>query len=97
MYLSYFSQLYAPYVEPHDDHHGEGLLSLRSSNQDSQRLWLLSSLYNDVDATCGLDVTPPKLASPNLVESLAIHPVELTCDQVGNRPYKKCQSKCKGR
>jgi hypothetical protein len=33
-------------------------------------------------------VTPPKLASTNPVESLAIHPVEPTCGQIGNRPYK---------
>jgi hypothetical protein len=45
----------------------------------------------------GKSVTPLKLASTNPVESLAIHPVEPACDQVGNRLYKKCQSKCKGR
>jgi hypothetical protein len=42
-------------------------------------------------------VTPPKLALANPVESLAIHPFKPTCDQTGNHPYKKCQSKCKGR
>jgi hypothetical protein len=31
---------------------------------------------------------PPKLASANPVESLVIHPVELTCDQMGNHPCK---------
>jgi hypothetical protein len=35
-------------------------------------------------------VTPPKLALANLVESLAIHLVEPTCGQIGNRPYKNC-------
>jgi hypothetical protein len=40
-------------------------------------------------------VTPLKLASANLVKSLAIHPAEPTCGQIGNRPYKNCQSKCK--
>jgi hypothetical protein len=34
-------------------------------------------------------VTPPKLALANPVESLAIYQVELTCGQIGNRPYKK--------
>jgi hypothetical protein len=34
------------------------------------------------------DVTPPKLASANLVESLAIYPFKLTCDQMENHPYK---------
>jgi hypothetical protein len=33
-------------------------------------------------------VTPLKLASANPVESLAIHPVEPTYDQMGNHPYK---------
>ena len=33
-------------------------------------------------------VTPPKLASANLVELLAIYPFESTCDQTGNHPYK---------
>jgi hypothetical protein len=33
-------------------------------------------------------VIPQKLASANPVESLAIYPVEPTCDQMGNRPYK---------
>jgi hypothetical protein len=33
-------------------------------------------------------VTLPKLALANLVESLAIHPVEPTCDQMGNHHYK---------
>jgi hypothetical protein len=37
-----------------------------------------------------LFVTPPKLALANLVESLAIHPVEPTCGQIGNRPYTSC-------
>jgi hypothetical protein len=36
----------------------------------------------------GEHVTPPKLASANLVESLAIHPNELTCDQLGDHPCK---------
>jgi hypothetical protein len=40
-------------------------------------------------------VTPPILALANLVKSLAIHPVKPTCGQIGNRPYKTCQSKCK--
>jgi hypothetical protein len=31
-------------------------------------------------------VTPPKLALANPVESLAIHPVEPTSGQTGNRP-----------
>jgi hypothetical protein len=43
----------------------------------------------------GLCVTPPKLASANPVESLAIHLVEPMCGQIGNHPYKNCQSKCK--
>jgi hypothetical protein len=33
-------------------------------------------------------VTPPKLASANLVVSLAIHPVKPTCGQMSNRPCK---------
>jgi hypothetical protein len=33
-------------------------------------------------------VTPPKLASANLMESLAIYPVEPTHDPTGNHPYK---------
>jgi hypothetical protein len=33
-------------------------------------------------------VTPPKLASANPVESLAIHPDWLTCNQLGDRPCK---------
>jgi hypothetical protein len=33
-------------------------------------------------------VTPPKLASANPVESLAIYPFKPTCDQTGNHPYK---------
>jgi hypothetical protein len=37
----------------------------------------------------------PKISFANLVESLAIHPVEPTCGQIGNRPYKNYQSKCK--
>jgi hypothetical protein len=40
-------------------------------------------------------VTPLKLALTNPVEPLAIHPVEPMCGQIGNRPYKNCQSKCK--
>jgi hypothetical protein len=36
----------------------------------------------------GEHVTPPKLASANPVESLAIHPNELTCDQLGDHPCK---------
>jgi hypothetical protein len=35
---------------------------------------------------------PSKLALANSVESLAIHPVEPTCGQIGNHPYKNCQS-----
>jgi hypothetical protein len=35
-----------------------------------------------------LPVTPPKLALANLMESLAIHSAEPTCDQIGNHPYK---------
>jgi hypothetical protein len=31
---------------------------------------------------------PSKLALANLVESLAIHPVEPTCGQIGECPYK---------
>jgi hypothetical protein len=31
---------------------------------------------------------PPKLALTNLVESLAVHLGEPTCDQIGNHPYK---------
>jgi hypothetical protein len=46
---------------------------------------------------CDVHVTPPKLALANPVELLAIHPVEPTYDQMGNHPYKKHQSKCKGR
>jgi hypothetical protein len=42
-------------------------------------------------------VIPPKLTLTNPVESLAIHPVEPTYDQMGNHPYKKRQNKCKGR
>jgi hypothetical protein len=33
-------------------------------------------------------VTPPKLASANSMESLAIYPFDPTCDQTGNHPYK---------
>jgi hypothetical protein len=39
---------------------------------------------------------PPKLASANPVESLAIHLVEPTCDQMGNHPYKKVRVNVKG-
>jgi hypothetical protein len=35
-----------------------------------------------------LGVTPPKLVLTNPVESLAIHPVEPTSGQTGNRPCK---------
>jgi hypothetical protein len=42
---------------------------------------------------CGKDdvftwttVMPPKLASANPVESLAIYPFKPTCDQMGNHP-----------
>jgi hypothetical protein len=35
-------------------------------------------------------VMTPKLASANPVESLAIHPAEPKCGQIGNRPYKNC-------
>jgi hypothetical protein len=43
-----------------------------------QKLWsLLSSA-----------VTPSKLGLANPVESLAIHPVEPMCGQIGDRPYK---------
>ena len=38
---------------------------------------------------------PPKLALANPVESLAIHPVEPTCDQVGNHPYKNVRVNAK--
>jgi hypothetical protein len=34
------------------------------------------------------NVTPPKLASANPVESLAIYPFKPTCDQTGNHSYK---------
>jgi hypothetical protein len=37
----------------------------------------------------GSIIVPPKLALTNLAESLAIHPVEPTYDQMGNQPYKK--------
>jgi hypothetical protein len=37
----------------------------------------------------------PKLASANPVESLAIHPVEPTCDQVGNHTYKNVRVNAK--
>jgi hypothetical protein len=33
-------------------------------------------------------VTSLDLASANPVESVAIHPIEPTCDQMGNHPYK---------
>jgi hypothetical protein len=35
-----------------------------------------------------MGVTLSKLASANSVESLAIYPIEPTCDQTGNHPYK---------
>jgi hypothetical protein len=33
-------------------------------------------------------VTPPYLTLANPMESLAIHLLEPTCDQMGNHPYK---------
>jgi hypothetical protein len=36
----------------------------------------------------GKTVMPPKLASANPLESLAIYPFKPTCDQTGNHPYK---------
>jgi hypothetical protein len=36
----------------------------------------------------GISVMPPKLALANPMESLAIHPDEPTCDQLGDRPCK---------
>jgi hypothetical protein len=41
-------------------------------------------------------VMPSKLDSVNPVELLAICPFKLTCNQMGNHPYKTV-SKCKGR
>jgi hypothetical protein len=46
-----------------------------------------------VQLTHAGNVTPPKLALANPVESLAIYKIEPTCGQIGNRPYKNCQSK----
>jgi hypothetical protein len=53
MHLLYLVQSYSPYAKPHDDHRGEGLLSLHSTNQDFHKLWLLGHLHDDVGVTCG--------------------------------------------
>jgi hypothetical protein len=43
--------------------------------------------HDDETTQKGPSVMPPKLALTNLVESLAIYPVEPTCDHMGNYPY----------
>jgi hypothetical protein len=45
--------------------------------------------------TFGWIVTLPKLISANPVESLTIHPVEPTCDQMGDHPYKNVRVNAK--
>jgi hypothetical protein len=54
----------------------------RSNSVKLLALWMV--VYNGR----GTGVMPPKLALANLVESLTIYPVETTCDQTRNRPYK---------
>jgi hypothetical protein len=46
-------------------------------------------------AGLGVAVTLPKLASANLVESLVIHLVVPTCDQIENHLYKNVRVNAK--
>ena len=69
-------------------------LSFTLASHSLPRLVLFSSTYFlfFFPSTCTRDVTPPKLALANLMESLAIYPFKPTCGQTSNHPYKKKSS-----
>jgi hypothetical protein len=56
--------------------------------KDVTKAPLMVGLVSKVLAGVSVGVTPLKSASANPVESLAIHPVEPTCDQLSNHPCK---------
>jgi hypothetical protein len=56
--------------------------------EDVTKAPLMVGLVPNVLAGVSVGVTPSKSASTNPVESLAIHPVEPTCDQLSNHPCK---------
>jgi hypothetical protein len=61
---------------------------LRSTTLTTIHMLASILLFVQQEATRSTGVTPPELASANPVESLAIHPDEPTCDQLGDHPCK---------
>jgi hypothetical protein len=55
----------------------------------------LTGSHYETNIISNVGVTPPKLTLDNPVESLAIHPVEPTCDHMGNHPYKNVRVNAK--
>jgi hypothetical protein len=56
--------------------------------EDVTKATLMVGLLSKVLVGVSVGVMPLKSTSANLVESLAIHPVEPSCDQLSNHPCK---------
>jgi hypothetical protein len=95
-FVSHFSSLFSS-SRPPTDEDMSSVFAPAITEEDNLFLCSIPPKAEVVQALSSLVsiVTPPNLALANPVESLAIHPVEPTCGQMGNRPYKNCQSKCK--